>query len=168
MHDARTIGTMSRSIKEWLVAVTWLPEFNVVVFAVLLNYPWEFLQVPMFDRMADAAHWAAIKTCTRATLGDGAIMLAAYWCVAAVARSRRWILDAGRTNVVLFAAVGTSITIVIERLALSGRWLDGWTYSSLMPIVPIAGVGLTPVLQWIVLPPLVVWFVRRQLNALPT
>lgn len=159
---------MGRSLPRWLVAVTWLPEFNVLVFAILLNYPWEFLQVPMFDRMPDAPHWEAIKTCTRATLGDGAIMLAAYWCVAAVARSRRWIVDASTTNVLLFAAVGTSTTIIIERLALNGMWLDGWAYSPWMPIVPVVEVGLTPILQWIVLPPLVVWFARRQLTSLRT
>ena len=34
-----------------LNALTWTPEFNVVLFALLLNYPWEFLQVPLFDRM---------------------------------------------------------------------------------------------------------------------
>ncbi len=26
------------------------PEFNVAVFAVLLNLPWEFFQVPFFRR----------------------------------------------------------------------------------------------------------------------
>jgi hypothetical protein len=33
-----------------------------------------------------------------------------------------------------------------------------------MPVVPLLEVGLSPLLQWIVLPPLIVWFVRRQLT----
>ena len=40
--------------------------------------------------------------------------------------------------------------------------LSSWTYSSLMPIIPGLGVGLVPVLQWIVLPPLVAALVARQ------
>jgi len=33
-----------------------------------------------------------------------------------------------------------------------------------MPVIPLLGVGLSPLLQWVVLPPIVVWFVRRQLT----
>ena len=32
-----------------------------------------------------------------------------------------------------------------------------------MPVIPGIGVGLSPLLQWIILPLLLVWFVRRQL-----
>ena len=66
-----------------LAALTWLPEFNVVVFALLLNYPWEFLQAPLFDRMADAPHRQATIACSLATVGDAMIMLVAYWIVSA-------------------------------------------------------------------------------------
>jgi len=80
---------MSRT-RRWL-AFTELPEFNVAVFALLLNYPWEFSQVPLFAGMADAPHWDAIRICAIATLGDIVIMLIAYWLVAVIARSRFWL-----------------------------------------------------------------------------
>ena len=32
-----------------------------------------------------------------------------------------------------------------------------------MPMVPVLRVGLVPVLQWVIVPPLVLWFVKRQL-----
>lgn len=140
-----------------------LPEFNVVVFALLLNYPWEFLQVPLFEGMPQAEHWDAIKTCTRATLGDAVIMLISYWAVCLAARSRSWVLAPSTARVVMFAAIGVLITITIERLAGAGMWPGSWHYSSLMPIVPGIDVGLSPLLQWVVLPPLVVWFSRRQI-----
>lgn len=143
--------------------ITRLPEFNVAVFALLLNYPWEFLQVPLFEGMAQAGHWDAIRTCTRATLGDAVIMLTAYWAVALGTRSRRWVMDASWPRVVMFAGIGVLITIVIERLALAGSWLGGWKYAPSMPIVPGLEVGLSPLLQWVVLPPLVLWFARRQI-----
>jgi hypothetical protein len=33
-----------------------------------------------------------------------------------------------------------------------------------MPMVPSLGFGLTPLLSWIVVPPLTAWFVRRQIT----
>ena len=35
------------------------PAVNVALFAFLLNYPWEFLQVPLFRDMPTAPHWEA-------------------------------------------------------------------------------------------------------------
>ena len=154
-----------RRTHPWL-AVTSLPEFNVAVFALMLNYPWEFSQVPLFAGMADAPHWVAIQICARATLGDIVIMLTAYWLVAVIARSRHWIAAPTAAHLTIFVAVGFTITALIEWLALRGLWLGGgWEYSPLMPVIPGIGVGLSPLAQWIVMPLLTAWFVRRQLAA---
>ncbi len=155
---------MSSSLKTLLLAATRLPELNVLVFALLLNFPWEFLQVPLFESMAEAPHWQAIKSCSRATLGDGAIMLVAFWAVAAVRGSRAWIARPDAAGVGLLVTIGVLVTAVIERLAQAGLWMNSWTYSAAMPVVPGIGIGLSPLLQWIVLPPLVVWFVKRQVR----
>jgi hypothetical protein len=161
-HTAST--HMFRSLNIPLEGVTRMPELNVFVFALLLNFPWEILQTPLFEHMPDAPHWEAIKTCSRATLGDAAIMLVAYWVVAATRGSRTWIARPQTATVFLFATFGVLATALIERLALAGLWIDSWAYSASMPIVPGIGVGLSPLLQWIVLPLLVVWFVRRQIR----
>ena len=153
---------------KFLDTTTWLPEFNVLVFAVLLNFPWELLQVPMFEKMADAPHWETVKTCACATLGDAIIMLAAYECVTVVAGTRRWIVEPDKAVITGFVSVGLSITVVLERLVLKGLWITHWSYSPLMPVVPGPKVGLTPVLQWLLLPPLIVWFVRSQLGLVHT
>jgi len=150
-----------------LSGITALPEFNVAVFALLLNYPWEFLQTPLFAEMRSASHWEAVKTCTRATAGDAVIMLAAFWTVAAFAGTRQWIAATPTVGrLVLFVSVGTLITTVIEWLVQKGWWIDSWRYSELMPVLPGIGVGVSPVLQWVLIPPLTAWFVRRQLSGL--
>lgn len=100
-----------------------------------------------------------------ATMGDIVIMLIAYWFVAVIARSRRWITAPTAAYLTIFGAVGVAITALIEWLALRGLWLGGWEYSRLMPIIPGLGLGLSPLAQWIVLPLMAVWFVRRQLAA---
>lgn len=142
-----------------------LPEFTVLLFAFLLNYPWEFIQAPLFEGMADAPHWDAVKTCTRAALGDAVILLTAYWIVAGLGRGRAWPLRAAGPDLVLLVAAGTGITTLIEVLALNGWWITQWRYSAAMPVLPALGVGLVPLLQWVVLPPLVVVLVRGQLRA---
>ena len=151
-----------RRLRSGLKTLTELPEFNVLLFALLLNYPWEFIQAPLFEGMAERPHGAAVKACTQAALGDSVIMLVAYWGVAALGRGRAWIAAPGWREVLLFSSIGVAITVVIEWLVLTGGWLSGWTYSSLMPIIPGLGVGLVPVLQWVVLPPLVAALVARQ------
>jgi len=137
-----------------------------MLFALLLNYPWEFIQVPLFEGMAETPHWLAVKACTRAALGDVVIMLIAYWGVAALGRGRTWIVAPGRRDLLLLSSIGVGITVIIEWLALHGWWLAGWRYSAAMPVVPGLGIGLVPVLQWVVLPPLVAALAARQLRGL--
>ena len=140
-------------------------ELNVAVFALLLNFPWEILQAPLFAGMADGPFINAIQGCAQAALGDAVIMLLAYWTVSGVAGSRYWMLAPSSRQLFLFVAIGVFITAAIEWLATRGYWVHSWTYSPAMPVVPAVGLGVFPLLQWIILPLLVVWFVRRQLSA---
>jgi hypothetical protein len=75
---------------------------------------------------------------------------------------RDWPLRPSAAQVAGFAAMGIIVTIAFELLATKvwGRW----SYSEEMPVIPILEVGLIPLLQWMVLPPLIVWFVHRQLT----
>ena len=144
------------------------PETNILIFAFLLNYPWELLQAPFFEGMPGATHWEAVKVCTRATFGDAVIMLIAYWSVAVAVSDRWWFRALSRIQMLGFIAAGVVITVTIEHFATQSThpaW--GWRYAETMPTVPFVGVGLTPLLQWILLPPLAIWFVRRQLKSVP-
>jgi hypothetical protein len=144
--------------------VTDTPELNVVAFALLLNFAWEILQAPLYSGMADMAHAQVTKACLQATVGDAVIMMLAYGGVAVAARSRRWIVAAKGWQLALFLSIGVSITAAIEGLATRGCWIGSWNYLPTMPLVPGTGIGLVPMLQWVVLPLLTVWFVRRQLG----
>ncbi|MBW3570513.1 MAG: hypothetical protein KY467_05360 [Gemmatimonadetes bacterium] len=139
-----------------------LPELNVAFFAFLLNFVWEFLQVPFFRGMAEAPHWEAVQSCTLATVGDAGIALVAFWMVALAARSRSWVIHPTPRQLLGFVAMGVGITMAFEWLAT--EVLDRWSYAESMPTLPLLGTGLLPILQWIVLPPAIVWLVRRQLS----
>ena len=144
-------------------AVVASPEANVATFALLLNFPWEILQAPLYDGMASSSHATVTKACLQATLGDMVIMLMAHAAVAVGSRNRRWTVSASGGQLRLFVAFGLSITLLVESLAVRGYWLSSWSYAPTMPVLPGTGIGLSPVLQWLILPPLTVWFARRQL-----
>jgi hypothetical protein len=138
------------------------PELILAIFAFLLNLAWEVWQVPFFRGMADQPHWLGVKACTQATLGDAALALAAFWVTAMLARSRRWVLDPGKRDVAIFIGAGLVMTIVLESLAT--KVLGRWSYNDNMPRLPVLGTGLLPLIQWLVVPALVLWFVRRQIG----
>ena len=146
-----------------VIAVTDSPEFNVTVFALLLNFAWEILQAPLYVGMADMPHAQVTRACLQATVGDAVIMLLAYEFIAVATCSRRWIVAATASQLFWFVAVGVSTTAAIEWLATGGYWIASWNYQPTMPLVPGTSIGLVPLLQWVVLPLLTVWFVRRQL-----
>ena len=160
MRRTERLGTRAGRVAG---VVTATPEFNVAIFALLLNFAWEILQAPLYASMADMPHAQVTKACLQATLGDAVIMLLAYGAVAAIAHNRHWIVAASGWQLILFITIGVSITGAIEWLATRGYWIENWNYLATMPLVPGTGIGLAPVLQWVLLPPLLAWFVRRQL-----
>ena len=146
--------------------ITWrrmvdLPEVNFSIVSFLLNFLWEMWQVPFFKGLPDLPHWVGIKACTCASVGDTVITIAAFWVVAAVVRSRAWILHPRWRDIVGFTLLGIVTTVVIERESTGP--LGRWAYADHMPTLPVLGIGLLPLLQWAVLPPLVLWIVKRQL-----
>lgn len=153
---------MDHTVTRLLRALSVTPAFALAVFALLLNFPWEVLQAPLFDGMAAAPHSAVIGACLQATLGDAVIMMLAHAVIVAATRRRRWMLVAARHEVAGFVAVGVGITAVIEWLATRGHWTQTWAYSTAMPVIPGIEIGVSPLLQWVVVPPVALWFVRRQ------
>jgi hypothetical protein len=138
-----------------------LPELNVWFFAFLVNYPWEFLQAPWYQAMPDMRHWEAVKFCSWAAVGDGLLAVLAFWAVA-LFRSRGWLRRPTPGTTAGFTGIGLALTIAVEWLA-TDVWAR-WSYVPEMPTVPLLGTGLAPFLQWLVLPPLVVGIVSRQLG----
>lgn len=107
-------------------------------------------------------HMSAVRICTQASLGDGVISLLAFWSAAAVVRSRRWFIALTSKPLLTYFAVGIVITVVMEWLATGP--LDRWQYAAAMPQLPMLGTGLLPLLQWTLLPPAIIFLIRRQIR----
>ena len=149
-------------LTRWLSSLPGTPEFSILVFSFLLNLAWEYWQVPFFRGMADQPHWVGVKACTLATFGDAGIAVTAFWITAIFAKTRSWILRPRNSDIAVFLGFGILATIVVEALATGV--LARWSYNDAMPRLPILGTGLLPVIQWLIIPPLVIWFVRRQIG----
>jgi hypothetical protein len=124
--------------------------------SVGINYCWEMVQMPLYRNMPfdEVSSWVM---CFRASLGDGVIILAIWSVGYVIFRERHWVaFKADRLTVLLLA--GTVIAVTIEVHATNtGRW----SYSSYMPLIPPLDVGLSPVLQMLLLPALSIKWARR-------
>ena len=69
-----------------------------------------------------------------------------------------------RDALTVFLSSGLIITMAIEFYYTEIAYR--WSYAPSMPRLPLLGTGLSAMLQWLVVPLLVVWFVRRQLDHL--
>lgn len=137
-------------------------DFRVVVIftvAVAVNFAWEMTQSVLFAPMGG---WMqGTWQCFVASLGDGVIVLV----IAAIGwlwfQRTDWALRPGFAGYALMATVGVAIAVLIERHALAtGRW----AYTERMPLVPVAHVGLVPVLQMVIVPPIVFRVTARLLK----
>lgn len=137
------------------------PEFQIAIFSFLLNFQWELFQIPLFAGFNESAYFNTVLHCTKATLGDVVISLVAFTCACLVTRTRKWIVLDSIRGKATFLLTGLVITVVFEILATGP--LNRWAYADIMPIVPILDVGVSPVMQWLLLPVLQLWFVKRQI-----
>nr|WP_290675868.1 MULTISPECIES: hypothetical protein [unclassified Halomonas] len=106
-------------------------------------------------------HWQAVQACAQASLGDVLIALTAYWAVSGWRRRRHWLRDYGAKEILGFVLVGVGLTVALEWHATIAT--QRWAYAPLMPTVEWLGTGLSPLLQWLILPPLILWMARRHL-----
>lgn len=142
----------------------WLnsPEWNVAIFSFLLSFVWEVQQMPFYQVSSEVSCFDRTRNCTLATVGDVGISLTSFWVVAALAKSRQWVRRPSRGQIIIFMLIGVVITVVFEALATGP--LDRWAYAEIMPTIPFLGTGLVPLAMWLLMPPLTVWFVQRQLS----
>ena len=118
--------------------------------AVGLNFLWEMLQSALFAPMGGTVQ--PVWRCFVASLGDGIIILAVAAIGALLFRRFDWFVRPGPAGYVFMTVFGAVVATSIERWALStGRW----AYAVGMPLISVLNVGLVPVLQMVILPPLV-------------
>ena len=115
--------------------------------------------------MEPLSHFEGILVCLQATLGDMALVLVGFWLSCLVTRTRHWSVRADARAIAVWPGTGLFLTVTIE--FLSTGVLDRWKYAAAMPRLPLLGTGLTPLVQWIVVPMIVFLYMSR-LSSDPT
>ena len=124
-----------------------IPELRLATLGFAVNALWEALQTPLYgDRGGGALY--LIRTRLHCAVGDVLILLGCFAVVSLIWRNRHWIASGSVPPRVLFVTLGLGYTAASE--VLHARWLKSWTYAPEMPL--LFGVGLTPILQWLLIP----------------
>lgn len=135
--------------------------FIMIVFAFLLNIAWELIQIPLYKNPAyDTNH---IAFCALASLADVLMVLLLYFGLSFIFKDPFWLQDFKLKRVLLLVLIGGAGAVLSEMRHLS---LGSWGYNDSMPIIPVVNVGISPVLQFMILPLLIYSLSYKRLKKL--
>jgi hypothetical protein len=142
--------------------LVWLLGLRVCLGVILVgNLLWEVLQLPLYSIWTTGTLREQAFAAGHCTLGDLLVAASALTLALLIVGDQRWPWDRFWLVAILTIASGLAYTVFSEWLNVVVR--AAWAYSDRVPIVSIAGlkIGLSPLLQWIVLPAAAFAIVKR-------
>ena len=139
---------INKTYWEYLV---WYSFFSFVIFA-----SWEWIQTPFFidiTKDINTIVWFRIHC----TIGDMLILFFSISGTSLVFRKINWILRPSKLHYLSVTIMGVAYTLFSE--VRNVHILKSWGYSDLMP--KIFGIGLIPIIQWLLLPALILYILSR-------
>ena len=126
-----------------------------IVLIALGNLAWEFAHMLLYTLWETGTAGEIVFAAIHCTGGDILIALSALMIALCLAGTWRWPESGYLRVAAMTIAVGLFYTVFSEWLNIEVR--RAWAYRDVMPIIPVIGVGLSPFMQWIVLPGLAFW-----------
>jgi len=117
--------------------------------ATIGHFLWEAAQLPLYTLWRTGTRREIAFALIHCTGGDILITSVTLAAAAALARAFGW-RAFGRRMVFTAIALGAAYTVFSEWLNVEIR--RSWSYAASMPVVPFLGTGLTPLLQWLIVP----------------
>lgn len=147
-----------RSRDVWLAAVR---RYFLVIGGG--NLVWEAAHLPLYTLWSTGTLREKVVAVVHCTAGDVAIASAILLVSLAVLGTPNWPRER-------LAIIATAVTLAGLAYTVYSEWLNTeilktWAYSALMPRLPGTSVGLSPMLQWALLPPLALWSARRAIGS---
>jgi len=122
-----------------------------------LNLPWEAAHIPLYTIDPGKGMRTISYAVMHCTVGDAVIALAAYVAAALVVRNAFWPAREPWRGGFIALVFGLGWTVYAE---WQNVYVTGvWGYTPQMPT--LLGIGVSPLLQWLVLPALAFLLVRR-------
>ena len=119
------------------------------------NLVWEIVQLPLFTIWKTGTTGQIAFAVLHCTGGDALIAGSALLAAIILFGRPSWPNSATASVYAVSLALGIGYTVYSEWVNTSVR--VAWTYSELMPTLPVLGTGLSPLLQWLVVPTLSMW-----------
>ncbi len=139
---------------DWLSA---LRRYMIVV--AIANLLWEFAHIPLYTIATTGTINEIIFAAVHCTGGDVLIALSSIFLALFIAGNQSWPASRFQIVATLTILFGVGYTIFSEWLNVVVR--KSWAYSDLMPVIPFIETGLSPILQWIIIPLAGFWWARR-------
>jgi hypothetical protein len=131
----------------------WLGALRTYLVITLISHlTWEIIQLPLYTIWSTASPRELAFAVLHCTAGDLLIALATLMGSLALIGDRDWPFR-GRLRVAGPTVFGGLIYTIFSEWFNTG--IKGtWAYSDLMPTLPLIGTGLSPLLQWVLIPTL--------------
>lgn len=128
-----------------------------VALAFGLNALWEIAQLPLYSLWHDPSILRIAFYVIHCLLGDVVIATVLFVLAAALLRDIDWVRHRPWPGGMVTTTAGLGFTVFSEwyNVYVAG----GWAYAPSMPT--IGGIGLTPLLQWLVMPVLLIVLTRH-------
>jgi hypothetical protein len=132
-----------------------------MTFVAAANLVWEFAHLPLYTIWETGSTFELVFAAVHCTGGDILIALSSLMLALFLAGDDAWPARRHRRVAVLTIAFGLAYTVFSEWLNIEIR--EAWAYRDLMPVIPVIDAGLSPLLQWVVIPLAAFWWARRPL-----
>lgn len=129
----------------------------MIILAFQTNFIWEIIQIRYYKNPTyDIKH---IAFCGLASLADVLMVLLLYFGFATIYNNIFWISPLQFQKIIVMVLLGGAGAILSEMWHLS---IGSWAYNNSMPLIPVVNVGISPILQFMVLPLLIYFLSYRR------
>lgn len=121
--------------------------YSIAALAFLFNLIWELIQIPLYKAASYSLDHIAF--CVLASIADAILVMLLFFGSAVIFRNLFWIRDKKWHQILIIILIGGLGAVLGEMRHLS---IGSWAYADAMPIIPLINVGLSPILQFMILP----------------
>lgn len=118
--------------------------------SAIANLAWETAQMPLYTLWRSGTRRDVASAILHCTAGDVLIAATAMLLALALLGSPDWPAKSRWRVGVCTVLFGVAYTIYSEYLNTVVR--SAWTYTEAMPVLPVVGIGLAPLVQWVAVP----------------
>lgn len=143
-----------------IVEPAWLATVRRYLLASALGHlVWEFGQLPLYTLWHTGSGKQIAGAILHCGLGDLSIALVALVIALAMVGAPDWPNQRFGVVIAVTVVVGAGYTIYSEYVNTTAR--QNWSYTPFMPTLPWLGTGLTPFVQWLIVPCFALLWARR-------